>query len=121
MYLKESESDGVNVRVGSIYNGPGTITSKWFFRHMTSNGVSLWLYDVEPGAGEGNHLHEPPHNFEELYHFIEGQGVMSIDGEEVPVATGDAVLIPPGVDHGFINTGPARLRVIIVTAKPPEL
>ena len=36
----------------------------------------------------------------------------------VPVTAGDAVLVPPGVDHGFRNTGTEPLRLILLWGEP---
>ena len=43
---------------------------------------------------------------------------MWIDGEDVPVTAGDAVMVPPGVDHGFRNTGTEPLRLILLWGEP---
>jgi mannose-6-phosphate isomerase-like protein (cupin superfamily) len=41
-----------------------------------------------------------------------------IAGEEVAVAPGDAVLVPPGVDHGLYNTGTEPLRLVLLFGEP---
>ncbi len=47
---------------------------------------------------------------EELYHILEGQGLMRLGEEEFPVAPGDTVCIPPGTPHCIAaQGGPLRL------------
>lgn len=38
--------------------------------------------------------------------------------EQIPVSTGDAVLVTPGVDHGIVNLGPQTLVFLIIFGKP---
>jgi len=44
--------------------------------------------------------------------------MMRIEGEEVPVEPGDAVLVPPGVDHGLYNSGTEPLRLVLLFGEP---
>jgi mannose-6-phosphate isomerase-like protein (cupin superfamily) len=46
----------------------------------------------------------------ELYYVLEGEGTVSVDGEEHEVRKGSLVHIPPGVVHGA--TG--KMRVLVV-------
>lgn len=46
----------------------------------------------------------------ELYYVLEGEGVVTVDGEDHPVHKGSLVHIPPGVVHGA--TG--KMRVLVV-------
>ena len=63
-------------------------------------------------------IHDGDSALEELYYFLEGEGVMWADGEDVPVKGGDAVLAPEGSDHGFRNTGHSPLKLVILWGKP---
>lgn len=46
----------------------------------------------------------------ELYYVLEGEGTVSLDGEEHAVRKGSLVHIPPGVVHGATGT----MRVLVV-------
>lgn len=46
----------------------------------------------------------------ELYYVIEGEGTVSVDGEEHEVHKGSLVHIPPGVVHG----AKGKMRVLVV-------
>lgn len=52
----------------------------------------------------------------ELYYFVAGQGEVTVNGVSRPVAAGDAVLIPGGVEHLAYNTGSEPLRLLYVFA-----
>jgi mannose-6-phosphate isomerase-like protein (cupin superfamily) len=91
-----------------------------FFRGKASLGVNFHIWELDPGVSEGNHIHKDDDNYEETYYFLQGQGVMWIDGQDVPVSAGDAILVPPGVDHGFRNTGDEPLRLVLLFGKPPD-
>ena len=43
---------------------------------------------------------------------------MSVEGEDVPIAAGDSVMVPPGIDHGFRNTGDSLLKLVLIWGKP---
>jgi quercetin dioxygenase-like cupin family protein len=46
----------------------------------------------------------------ELYYVLEGEGTVSLDGEEHAVRKGSLVHIPPGVVHG----AKGKMRVLVV-------
>ena len=72
------------------------------------------------GSSDGGHIHKGEDALEELYYFIEGEGVLWADGEDVPVRAGDAILAPEGSDHGFRNTGNKPLKLMIIWGKPGD-
>ena len=39
---------------------------------------------------------------------------MTIEGERVLVEKNDALMVPPGLDHGIRNTGTGLLKMMIV-------
>ena len=57
-----------------------------------------WGYLNQPGEME-RHRHPK----EESYFFFKGNGFVEIDGEEIPVAPGDVVRVPPDAEHTVIN------------------
>ena len=62
--------------------------------------------DLEPGGWLGHHRHAPA----ELYYVLEGEGLLTVDGEEHRIAAGAAVYIPGNSEHAIANTGDAPLR-----------
>ena len=53
---------------------------------------------------------------EQVYHVIEGEGLMEIDGEKRVVRKHDFIFLPPGVDHSIENTGLVDLVFLVVTS-----
>ena len=70
--------------------------------HSLTAGVT----EMKPGDWLGHHRHEPA----EVYYVLEGEGTMTLSGEEVAVAAGSAVFIPGSLEHGIRNTGKGPLR-----------
>lgn len=64
---------------------------------------------VRPGEQTALHKHL---RSEELYHFVAGNGSMTLGGETFAVAAGDTVRIAPGTSHCVRNTGSEPLRIL---------
>lgn len=61
---------------------------------------------------------------EEMFVIIEGQGMLRVAGEMLPIKTGDVIFIPPGPEypHQIINSSEAPLKYLsISTRETPEL
>ena len=63
--------------------------------------VTLAYSVIQPGGTSSHHIHEWEH---EVY-IVEGSGTLVADGKEYSVKAGDAMLIPPMVDHVTRNDG----------------
>jgi mannose-6-phosphate isomerase-like protein (cupin superfamily) len=50
-----------------------------------------------------------------------GTGRAVVDGVEVPVAPGSAVVFPPGAHHDLVNTGVVPLRLYTVYSPPNHI
>ena len=53
---------------------------------------------------------------EQVYHVIEGEGLMHVAGEDHVVRKHDYVYLPPGVEHAIENTGLVDLVFLVVTS-----
>ena len=53
---------------------------------------------------------------EQVYHVLEGEGLMHIDGKDHVVRKHDFIFLPPGVDHDIHNTGLVDLVFLVVTS-----
>ncbi len=69
---------------------------------------------LAPGTAHepGTHRHQPA----EIYHFLAGQGVVTIDDVDHPVTAGSTVFVPGGAWHDVHNTGDSELRLFYVFA-----
>ena len=56
---------------------------------------------------------------EQVYHVLEGEGMMEMDGRRQLVRKHDVIYIPPGVEHSISNSGLVDL-VFIVATTPVE-
>lgn len=52
---------------------------------------------------------------EQVYHVIEGEGLMTIDGVAKVVRKHDFIYLPPGCRHKIENTGTVDLVFLVVT------
>ena len=120
-WWKTSDAEGVREHTG-IHEGTGVIRVKSFFDDRTTTGLHLHHWELAPGATEGRHTHpaeNPRDNWEELYYVLSGHGVATFDdGSEVPLAPGEALLVPVDVDHGLENRCDEPLRIVLVFARP---
>lgn len=57
---------------------------------------------------------------EQVYHVLEGEALMEIDGVRSVVRKDDVIFIPPGVEHAIYNTGMGDLRFVVVTSPADE-
>ena len=74
----------------------------------SSPGVELGVYVLvapEPDR-------QQPHEDDEVYVVLEGNGVLEVEGESVPVKEGTAVFVPAGADHRF--TAYEHLSVLVI-------
>lgn len=55
----------------------------------------------------------------ESFHVLHGEGVAVAGGQRLPIARGDTLRVPPGVEHVIENTGPGRLYCL-TTMVPDE-
>ncbi|MBX9589985.1 MAG: cupin domain-containing protein [Hyphomonadaceae bacterium] len=67
----------------------------------------------QPMAYVKVHRHEVR---EQIYHVLEGEGLMEIDGGSHVVRRHDVIFLPPGVEHAISNTGLADLVFLVVTS-----
>jgi len=70
----------------------------------------------QPMARVALHKHKVQ---EQIYHVLEGEGLMQIDGKPHLVRQHDVIFLPPGVEHDIENTGLLDLVFLVVT--PPVL
>ncbi len=67
----------------------------------------------QPKAYVKKHSHKVQ---EQVYHVLEGEGVMHVGGEDRVVRKHDFIYLPPGVEHSIENTGLVDLVFIVVTS-----
>ncbi|WP_127904158.1 cupin domain-containing protein [Solirhodobacter olei] len=83
--------------------------------HPETTGSKLIDYRIstyQPMAYVGRHVHKVQ---EQVYHVLDGEGMMEIGEEKRIVRKHDVIFIPPGVWHSITNNGLGDLTFIVVT------
>jgi mannose-6-phosphate isomerase-like protein (cupin superfamily) len=57
---------------------------------------------------------------EQVYHVLDGEGLMQIGGETRVVRKHDVIYLPPGVEHAIQNSGLCDLVFLVVTSPPSD-
>ncbi|WP_298039902.1 cupin domain-containing protein [uncultured Desulfuromonas sp.] len=85
-------------------------------RMLGLKGVALGLINLPPGQGYTfTHSHREQ---EEVYMVLEGEGILLVDGEELPLGSGDMVRVDPESKRALNNNGRVPLRIICAGGVP---
>ena len=77
-----------------------------------SSRLDFRISRYAPMAYVQEHVHKVQ---EQVYYVIEGEGVLTTDGERHLMRPHDYVYVPPGVRHDFTNTGTGSLVFLVIT------
>jgi quercetin dioxygenase-like cupin family protein len=86
-------------------------------RELGAQHVMAYRLAVEPDSAV-NHVHT---GAEEVLYVLEGTGEARVEGVTHPVAAGQAVFIPDGAEHSYVNAGATALIVVGAMAPPIDL
>lgn len=78
-----------------------------------SKHIDYRISMYQPMAHVAVHSHKVQ---EQVYHVLEGEGLMEIDGEKHVVRKHDVIFLPPGVTHSIVNSGLVDLVFLVVTS-----
>jgi mannose-6-phosphate isomerase-like protein (cupin superfamily) len=87
---------------------------------FTGDHSQLVLMAIGPGEEIGQEVHG---DVDQFFRFEAGEGKVIIEGEEVTVSDGDAVIVPAGAEHNIINTSVSeklKLYTIYSPANHPD-
>jgi quercetin dioxygenase-like cupin family protein len=79
-------------------------------RRTPTEALSMGLAEFPPGAVLPLHRHAPA----EVYHGLEGEGLVEVEGEPHRLRAGVSLFIPADARHRTTNTGPGPLRFLFV-------
>jgi mannose-6-phosphate isomerase-like protein (cupin superfamily) len=82
-----------------------------------SKSIDYRISVYQPRAYVEPHRHRIQ---EQVYHVLDGEALMEIDGNRTVVRKDDVIFIPPGAKHAIYNTGMTDLRFIVVTSPADE-
>ena len=91
----------------------------YFVRTLLDNVPgSVFKYVRDLTLDEGSSIGEHPHTGDdEIYFFIAGTGLMTVDGKACEVGPGSVVLTLSGSRHALRNTGAGELRIFVACAR----
>src|SRR5262245_17861128 len=91
------------------HNGGGMTIGYSFFDKTPGMKFVFRKRAFHPGSGVGHHVqHE-----DEVYYALSGKGVMTVDGKDVEMTPGTAVLTRPGSSHSLKQVGAEDLVILI--------
>jgi mannose-6-phosphate isomerase-like protein (cupin superfamily) len=92
----------------------GGALSKALVRPETcgSRRIDFRISCYQPMAHVREHVHKVQ---EQVYHVLEGEGLLTLDDKRVVMRRHDYVFVPPGVHHSFTNNGTVPLVFLVVT------
>jgi mannose-6-phosphate isomerase-like protein (cupin superfamily) len=90
------------------------------FRHVLFTGAKsqLVVMSIPPGGEVGQETHT---YVEQTLYFQSGTGEAILDGKTTPIGPGDVVVVTPGTQHNFINTGKEPLQIFTTYAPPNHI
>jgi quercetin dioxygenase-like cupin family protein len=118
-FVQHEASDPIVASV--IHDGLGEIVRRRLFADRLTMPIHAQIWELAPGTSEGDHTHssgDAAEGFEELYYVLAGVGTLTMDGERLALAPGDAVLVPTDVDHGLYADAGQTLRILLIFGKP---
>ena len=85
----------------------GAIVSRVLLKKPSGN-VTVFAFD----AGEGLSEHTTP--FDALLYAIDGEAIVTLDGETFPMGAGGIVTLPAKVPHAVLATRPFKMLLILL-------
>ena len=107
-YIIERDAEVAREEPGT-HKGGGQTVGYSFFRNAPGLKLVFRKRALKPGSAIGYHeQHE-----DEIYYVLSGRGIMKLDGKDVEVGPGTAVLTRPGSSHGLKQVGAEDLVILI--------
>jgi mannose-6-phosphate isomerase-like protein (cupin superfamily) len=107
-YVLERDAEIAREEPGT-HKGGGQTIGYSFFKEVPNLALVFRKRTFKPGSAIGYHEQKE----DEIYYVLSGRGLMTIDGKEMPVGPGDAILTRPGSSHGLKQVGSEDLVIMI--------
>lgn len=85
---------------------------------FTGKNSQLVVMSIPPGGDVGAETHKYT---EQTLFFLSGTGEGELNGSKFPIGPGDVVVVVPGTEHNFWNTGTEALKLYTVYAPPNHI
>jgi mannose-6-phosphate isomerase-like protein (cupin superfamily) len=113
-YVLERDSDVAKEEPGT-HKGGGQTIGYSFFKDTPNLAMVFRKRALKPGSAIGYHEQKK----DEIYYVLSGRGLMTIDGKEMAIGPGTAVLTRPGSSHGLKQVGSEDLVIMINYLQQP--
>mgnify|MGYP001554621519 CR=1 FL=1 len=107
-YIIQHDNEVSKTEPGT-HNGGGETVGYSFFAGTPNMHLVFRKRALKPGSGIGYHEQTE----DEIYYVLSGRGIMTLDGKEVEVGPGTAILTRTGSSHGLKQTGAEDLVILI--------
>jgi mannose-6-phosphate isomerase-like protein (cupin superfamily) len=107
-FILERDADVAKTEPGT-HKGGGETIGYSFFAKTPNLHLVFRKRALKPGSGIGYHVQKE----DEIYYVLSGRGVMTLDGKDVEVGPGTAVLTRTGSSHGLKQVGAEDLVILI--------
>jgi len=107
-YVLQRDAEVAREEPGT-HQGGGRTVGYSFFKDTPDLAMVFRKRALKPGSAIGYHEQKE----DEIYYVLSGRGLMKIDGKEIEVGPGDAVLTRPGSSHGLKQVGTEDLVIMI--------
>jgi len=85
---------------------------------FTGQNSQLVIMSIPPGGEVGKETHKYT---EQTLFFLSGTGEGELNNKKFPIIPGDVVVVVPGTEHNFVNTGTQDLQIYTVYAPPNHI
>lgn len=104
---------------GFVGNIEDLSESNNYFRKVLYTGIhaQLVVMSLLPGEDIGMEVHP---TVDQFLRIEEGEGKAILNGEEHAIKEGDAILVPAGTEHNFINTSAVNPMKLYTLYSPPN-
>ncbi len=91
-----------------------------YFRRVVFTGAKsqLVVMSIPVGGEVGAETHKYT---EQTLFFLSGTGEGELNGKKFPIVPGDVVVVVPGTEHNFRNTGTEPLQIYTVYSPPNHI
>lgn len=83
-----------------------------------SRQIDFRLSSYLPNGSVKQHAHTTE---EQLWYILEGEALLTLDGDTHVVGPGTVIYMPPGVEHALENTGLQNLVFVACTVPPLDV
>jgi mannose-6-phosphate isomerase-like protein (cupin superfamily) len=115
-FVLRHESEVGKIEPGS-HDGGGETIGYYFFDDVEKGTLFFRKRVLHPGSAIGSHFQ----GRDEIFYCLSGKGILTMNGKEMELNPGDAVLTLPGNTHSLRPVGDSDLVIFIVSAKPKTI